>query len=124
MTCRDYYSKFVTELWWSVRLCIEGCQMRGMTEDVIAEGSMREWKLTNGNKHEVETKEQMKLKSGRSPDLFDSLVTGVEVARRRGFMIGKLSNKETKASDYKMRRHWREKARKLWSDKALNYSAN
>lgn len=93
--CREYYSKFVSELWFSVRLAIESGQMRGMTNDMVEEGSMREWKLVSRNRVEVETKSDMKLKSGRSPDVFDALVTGVEMARRRGFVIRKLANPST-----------------------------
>jgi hypothetical protein len=89
--CKDYYSKFVTELWYSVALTIQSGQFRGMNEDVLMEGSMREWGFVAGNKIEVEPKDKMKLKCGRSPDLFDGLAVGVEGARRRGFHIAKLS---------------------------------
>jgi len=90
--CKDYYSKFVTELWYSVALTIQSGQFRGMTEDILLEGSMREWGFVGGNKIEVEPKDRMKLKSGRSPDCFDALSAGVEGARRRGFHIAKLTN--------------------------------
>ena len=90
--CKDYYSKFVTELWYSVALTIQSGQFRGMTEDILLEGSMREWGFVGGNKIEIEPKDKMKLKSGRSPDLFDALACGVEGARRRGFHIAKLTN--------------------------------
>jgi len=68
--CKDYYSKFVTELWYSVALTIQSGQFRGMTEDILLEGSMREWGFVSGNKIEVEPKDKMKVKSGRSPDCF------------------------------------------------------
>lgn len=89
--CREHYSKFVTELWWSFRLCIESGQMRQLTNDAIEEGTQREWKLVSGNRIEIETKEDMKVKSGRSPDIMDAHVVGVEMARRRGFVIRKLA---------------------------------
>lgn len=92
--CCDYYSKFITELWYSVRLIVECGQFRGMTEDVMLEGCAREWKMVGANKIEVETKADMKEKTGRSPDLFDALAVGVEGARRLGFIIRKLANKE------------------------------
>src|SRR5262249_13868031 len=69
--CRDYYSKFVTELWFSLRLTVESGQFRGMTEDVMLEGCTREWTMVAGNKIEVEPKEVMKGRTSRSPDLFD-----------------------------------------------------
>ena len=121
--CKDYYSKFVTELWFSVEKCIQSGQMRGLTNDVIEEGCQREWKMTTGNKQEVETKADMKLKMGRSPDLFDSLACGVEMARRLGFQISKLASEDSLASDLKWRRLWRERAQKLWRDKELNHAA-
>lgn len=90
--CCEHYSKFVTELWYSVRLCIEADQFRGLTEEVMLEGCMREWTIVASNKIEAEPKDRTKVRMGRSPDLFDALVAGVEGARRRGFNIGKLSN--------------------------------
>lgn len=92
---REYYSKFITELWFSVRYVVESGQFRGMTEDVCTEFSQREWKLTNGNKIEVEPKEEMKLKTGRSPDLADAVAVGVHGAKLRGFVITKMANLNT-----------------------------
>lgn len=120
--CCDYYSKFVTELWWSVRLIVEAGQFRGMTEEILSEGCMREWTLTAGNKTEIEPKDKMKLKSGRSPDIFDALVAGVEGARRKGFVIAKLANFNVQSRE---NRQWRkdlqERADKLWRSKDLSY---
>src|SRR5262245_5429059 len=85
--CKDYYSKYVTELWFNVSYVVQSGQFRGMTEEMMQEGCFREWGFTGtgrGQKIEVETKDKMKLKSGRSPDLFDALCCGVEGARRRG----------------------------------------
>lgn len=89
--CDEHYSKFVTELWFSVRYAIESGQIRNLPEDTIDEGSMREWRLVRGNKIEIETKKEMKERVGRSPDLFDSLAVGIEGARRLGFSISKLA---------------------------------
>lgn len=91
-TCKEHYRKFVTELWFSVRYAIEAGQVRGLPEEVMEEGCMREWNLTNNSKRELETKLEMKERSGRSPDLFDWLAIAVEGARRRGFQIRKLAN--------------------------------
>lgn len=121
--CKDYYSKFVTELWYSVRLIIEGDQFRGMTEDVMMEGCMREWTITAGNKIEVETKEKCKLKTGRSPDLFDTLASGVEVARRLGFKIDKIINPAHISGNQKWKQELRDRARGLWKNHELSYRA-
>lgn len=94
-TCREHYSKFCTELWFSAYYVILSGQMRGIATEVVDEGCKRVWRMVKGNKIEVETKQEMKERTTRSPDLFDSLVTGIEGARRLGFQIsklGKLSN--------------------------------
>lgn len=98
-TCYEHYSKFVTELWFSVRYTIEAGQMRGLTEDVMDEGCMREWRDTNNGRKELETKVEMKERVGRSPDLFDWLAIAVEGARRRGFQIARMANQENDVSD-------------------------
>lgn len=85
--CCDHYSKFVTEMWFSVRECIESDQLFELPEDVMIEGCLREYYIVAGNKIEVETKDDMRERTERSPDLFDSLAVGIEGARQRGFKI-------------------------------------
>ena len=111
--CREYYSKFVTELWFSVRLAVESTQFRGMTEEVCTEFSQREWKLVSGNKIEVESKDEMKAKTGRSPDLADAVAVGLFGARQRGFVIAKILSPE---SSMKNKNDWRDKFRKIAKD--------
>jgi hypothetical protein len=89
--CKDYYSKFVTELWFSVRYAVEAGQFRSITEEAVTEFSQREWKMVSGNRIEVEAKEEMKVKTGRSPDLADAIAIGVYGAIQKGFLITKLS---------------------------------
>ena len=91
--CDEEYGKFITELWFSVRNLIEAGQMRELPEDVMQEGCRREYMMVSGSKKDVEPKDQMK---GRSPDLFDALALLVEIARRKGFRIDRLGNKEIK----------------------------
>lgn len=86
--CDKVFDKFVTELWFAWRYLIEADQLRDLPEDVAKEGYMRLWRLVAGNKMSVETKKDMKLRLGRSPDRADALVTGIEGARRLGFVIG------------------------------------
>lgn len=90
--CHEHYSKFVSELWFSVRYLVESNQLRGLTMDVAREFALREWKLVRGDKIEVETKDETKKRMGRSPDLADWLATCCEGARRLGFKIARLSN--------------------------------
>lgn len=90
MKASEKFSKFVTELWWSVRYIIESGQMRNLPEDVMIEGARRIWRPARGDKTELETKAEMKERTDESPDLFDWLATACEGARRLGFQIDKM----------------------------------
>lgn len=120
--CVEYYSKFVTELWFNVRYVVESRQFRGMTEEACTEFGQREWKMVSGNRIEVETKAEMKLKTGRSPDLADSIAVGVFGARQRGFVISRLA---AQSSSSQRRESWKDelekKARELRSARQLAY---
>lgn len=119
--CTEHYSKFVTELWFSVRYVIESEQLRSMPQNVMEEGCQREWKIVRGNKIEIESKPEMKERTGRSPDLFDWLATAVEGARRKGFVISKLANEQLNNSDEWMQDLQR-KSRALATSGRLNYA--
>jgi hypothetical protein len=121
VVCRDYYSKMVSELWFSIRLIVEGNQFRGMTEEMMSEGCFREWTIVGKNKIEVEPKEKMKLKSGRSPDLFDALAAGCEVARQLGFKIEQVLAPAHRRDNHSWKRELRERARLAWTSRDLNY---
>lgn len=123
--CKDYYSKRITEFWWSVRWIIETEQFRNMTEDVMNEGCQREWGMVGNNKIEIEPKEKMKLKTGRSPDLFDALAIGVEGARQRGFLIHRLKPEvdvEKEKQDNKWLRDLEQQSRELNAASTLSYT--
>jgi hypothetical protein len=124
MACNKYYSKFITELWFSVRYAIEAGQMRGMKDGIIQEGCQREWTMVGANRIEVEPKQKMKEKTGRSPDLFDALAIGIEGARQRGFTV---NNDVARVSKKQESESWRnkikEKAVSTWKSGTLDYSA-
>jgi len=122
LPCNKYYYNFVTELWFSVRLVVEAGQFRGMTEDVMLEGCQREWGIVGKNQHKVEGKDDMKVKTGRSPDLFDALVCGIEGARRKGFVIRRMTNKRVSRETQAWKRDLQERAKALWHGKELTYS--
>lgn len=91
----EAYGKMVSAAWFASYYTVEGGQLRGVTREEVEEASMREWKLNNNQSArrqdpviDVEPKEDMKKRMGRSPDLWDSFVIGLELARRRGFVIG------------------------------------
>lgn len=89
--CSEHYSNRVAELWYSVRYAIESDSVRNFPQDVMEEMSMREWDWIKGEKKiALETKVDMKLRVGRSPDLGDWASICVEGARQRGFQIPKL----------------------------------
>lgn len=87
----EHFSKFVSELWWSSRYAVESDQVRGMTIEIVLDGQPREWRKVAGDKIDVETKKDMKKRTGMSPDLYDWFVICVEGARRRGFIIEKIA---------------------------------
>lgn len=121
--CCDYYSKAVTQFWYDMRHCIEAQQFRGLTQDAMNEGCIREFKQVSGNRIEVESKEDMKEKSGRSPDLFDAICYGLHGACQRGFIISKIGmlRELRDPSADRWRRDARERAEKQWRAHDLDY---
>lgn len=98
-TCAEEYSKYVTELWFRVRLIIQCHQMRNLPREVADEGSKREWREVKGPRMEAETKAEMKERTQWSPDLMDALAICCEGAVRRGFKISKLKDVEDDEDD-------------------------
>lgn len=121
--CKDYYSKFVTELWYSFRYCVEAKQFRGLTKEAMWEFAAREWKNTAGNKIEVESKPDMKLKTGRSPDLADAIVVGLHGAKKAGFVISRLVSTAHKKRIDDWTKRLKDKARKIWHSGDLQSAA-
>ena len=97
--CDEHYSKFVTELWFTIRYAIEAGQIRGLPEEMMEELCMREWSKVKGDKIEIESKVEMKERVGRSPDIGDLGSILLEGARQRGFSVSKLGNAETEQRD-------------------------
>ena len=89
-TCREQYSKLITEMWFSTREAIESRQIRGLPKHVAQEGQLRMFSIVTGNRMEVEPKEDMKERVKKSPDLYDWFAIGVEGARRLGFKIQRI----------------------------------
>lgn len=122
--CCDYYSNKVTQFWYDVRHCIEAQQFRGLTEDAMREGCIREFKQEKGNRIAVESKSDMKTKSSRSPDLFDAISYGVHGAQKRGFVITKIGMLRERIEERPQR--WKqdakEKAFKQWHSGDLEFA--
>lgn len=120
--CKEHYVKLVTEFWFSVRYCVEADQLRGLTEETMEEFCMREWDRVKDDKIEIETKTEMKERVGRSPDLADWCAGIVEMARRKGFQISKLANKEESFKSHQWFNDLKRKQRNLIESKQLNYT--
>jgi hypothetical protein len=121
-TEKEAYNKMVTALWFASRAVIESKQMRSLPKDVMYEGIMRETIQSDG-KTDVETKDKTKVRMGRSPDLWDSLVVAIEVARRTGFQI---SNSATAILRPKLPANlirMRDRIRNIEKSKQLSYAA-
>lgn len=121
VTCRERYFNFVSELWFALSLTVQSGQFRGMTEEVINEGGMREWGFVGANRIQVEPKEKMKLKSGRSPDLVDAVVCGIEGARRLGFQITMSVARGAVAQDDGWKNKFRDRMSRLEANHRLTY---
>ncbi len=120
--CDEHYSKFVTELWWSLRYAIESSQVRNLPDEVVEEGSMRMWDKVRGDKYEIETKKDMKERVGRSPDFADWASIAIEGARRRGFQISKLANDSEDSDEKTWLRDLRNKQKDLRAKHSLTYA--
>lgn len=120
-TCKEHYSKRVSEFWFSVRYSIESEQIRNLPSDAMEEFCMREWERVRDDKIEIEKKTDMKDRIGRSPDCADCVSIIVEGARRRGFQISKLANHESKNDSMKWLVEMKQKRDKLTQSKQLSY---
>ena len=98
-TEREHYSKNVSALWWAWRYVIDADQMRGLIGEIISDAMPREWYKVGGDRIEIETKAEMKKRTGISPDLADMMVSGIEGARRRGFQISTLQSENNSSPD-------------------------
>ena len=112
--CKDYYSKFVTELWFNVRHVVQAGQFRGMSDGVMQEFCSREWTVVGANKTEIEPKAKMKAKIGRSPDLADAVAVGVWGAIQKGFVIRRFHGSKSARPDNRWKREMAEKSRNFW----------
>jgi len=93
----DAYANMVTALWYASRKVIATGQMRQLPKEYAEEASMREIMVVGKTKIQVEPKPIMKKRLKCSPDLWDSLVVAIEMARKRGFEItGMPSNQSAK----------------------------
>lgn len=90
-TCYEHYSKFVTEMAFSVRELVEGGQARNFPRQAADEFERREWAFVYNDRYELETKDKYKARNnGDSPNYSDSAAIAVEGARRLGFVLERI----------------------------------
>lgn len=90
-TADKLFDRFVSELWWSVRVFLEEGMIGGITatnRELCADLSAREYETAKEKKISVEKKSDMKTRLGRSPDHGDSFAMIVELLRRKGALAG------------------------------------
>jgi hypothetical protein len=120
--CDEHYHKFVSELWYSVRYAIEANQVRKLSNGVVDELCARKWQY-RGNKIEVESKQDTKLRLGYSPDMADWSVIILEGARRLGFTIKKMQGPvKSKRIEDPWRDRLRQRAVVIRKAYTLNYT--
>jgi hypothetical protein len=79
----EVYDRRVTELWYSCKELLKAGQLKGLYTEAVRGFCFRTYTLKN-RKTEIQTKDEMKLKFGRSPDHADAVSILCEVARQRG----------------------------------------
>jgi hypothetical protein len=127
LKCNEQYSKFVTELHYSMREVVEAKQCRALPRKVAEEFAMREWHWVPGplgQRYELETKAEFKKRQGgESPNDSDATSIGLEGARRLGFSIK--NPKEHRAPESAQREDWLERElesyRKFVKGRELSY---
>jgi hypothetical protein len=84
----DLYNSFGTETWFAVGDIARAGQLRGAAMLSVAVSQMvrRTWSHVQSLR-KIERKEDFKKRIGRSPDEADTVVGGLEMARRRGLEI-------------------------------------
>lgn len=90
--CNEHYSKFITEMWFSVRALVEARMVREIPKGVVKEFSEREWIWARGTRYELESKEDFKKRWNYSPNKADATAIAVEKARRLGLVISRHSD--------------------------------
>jgi hypothetical protein len=123
-TWYEHVSKFVTELWFVVRLLAQCRQARNFPRAAAEEFGRRQWDFVYNDRYELETKDDYKLRyGGESPNFADSLVIAVEGARRLGFSIEQMPEagaEESRNDDYlekELQKYQRERKKR-----SLSYS--
>jgi hypothetical protein len=81
----DRYVNRVTELWFGGKELIRTQQLKGIDSELARELCARKYRTRKGTtlRMEVESKTEMKARTGESPDLADAAMILVELCRQR-----------------------------------------
>jgi hypothetical protein len=82
----DVYYNRVSEIWVRMKGLMREGRIRGLTPEIIRELVERRWHNNNGAKLRVESKKDMKMRTGMSPDIVDALMILVELCVKLGLM--------------------------------------
>jgi len=86
--CNDVYDRLVSEYYYSAYHAFKSRVLFGIdaNSDLARELCLRRYTLKN-KKIAIETKDDLKKRTGYSPDLSDSLIYALEMARRNGLVF-------------------------------------
>lgn len=84
---KDAYHNKSAELWFSFRLFATSNQIRGVSKEMARGFGARTYD-TRGGRIMIQTKSEVKVQLGRSPDEEDAAVTIVDNLRHQGFFAG------------------------------------
>jgi hypothetical protein len=96
----EVYVNKVSEIWFVGREYIQSNQIRGIPSTLAKELCARTYSTKARGRVQVEPKEQMKKRIGRSPDLGDAALLCLELARRRLGMSSKAKAKKVEADGH------------------------
>jgi hypothetical protein len=104
-TAEDLFDRFVSELWWAGRAWMEEDLVGGIDlakKTLRDQLSAREYETVNEKKISIETKREMKLRLGYSPDEADGFTMLVELLRRKGATAGSTVTPATGTPDNRL----------------------
>jgi hypothetical protein len=86
--CKDVYDRLVSEYYYSAYHAFKSRVLFGVdpSSELARELCLRRYTIKN-KKIAIETKDDLKSRSGYSPDLSDSLIYALEMARRNGLVF-------------------------------------
>lgn len=100
--CKERYANRVTELWFSGKELLRTRQLKGIPTEVAREMCARSYvtEKAGGLRVKVEPKEEMRKRTGESPDLADCFFVMIEMCRERlAFQSSELPKDWDKRSD-------------------------